>query len=71
MIYNEIFNEMIFSFEIVCKVFIYRVVVEGFEIKCYMVNLILFFGFVILCFVLFLGFCLWGFIFFLCYIICV
>lgn len=67
MIYNEIFNEMIFSFEIVCKVFIYRVVVEGFEIKCYMVNLILFFGFVILCFVLFLGFC----VFFLCYIICV
>lgn len=67
MIYNEIFNEMFFSFEIVCKVFIYRFVVEGFEIKCYMVNLILFFGFVILCFVLFLGF----FFFFMLYYLCI
>lgn len=33
MIHNEIFNEMIFSFEIVCKVPIYRVAVEGLETK--------------------------------------
>lgn len=57
MIHNEIFNEMLFSFEIVCKVPIYRFAVEGLETKRHTANLTPPPGLVTSRFVPFLGFC--------------